>query len=113
MDKTFDPRHLDIQAFAQMGGQVQGQAPLAQWPRLQAEQMAGVALQDHAVHWRLQGHATPVTGGQARIGLTLWAKVDLLLQCQRCLGPVVESVEAEREFVFVADEATAEVMDDE
>lgn len=113
MDKTFDPHHLDIKAFAQAGAELQGESPLTQWPRLLDEQVAGVRAQDHAVHWRLQGHATPVTGGPARIGLTLWAEVDLPLQCQRCLGPVVETIETEREFVFVADEATAEALDDE
>ncbi len=113
MDKTFDPRHLDIRAFAQAGGELQGHSPLAQWPRLLGEQMAGAQARDHAVRWRLQGHATPVAGGPSRIGLTLWAEVDLPLQCQRCLGPVVETIGAEREFVFVADEATAEALDDE
>lgn len=113
MDKTFNPCHLDIQAFAQAGAELQGQAPLARWPRLLDEQMAGAKSQDHAVRWRLLGHATPVTGGAARIGLTLWAEVDLPLQCQRCLTPVVETVETSREFVFVADEATAQALDDE
>lgn len=113
MDKTFDPRHLDLKAFAQAAAELQGQSPLTQWPRLLDEQMAGARAQDHAVHWRLQGHATPVMGGAARIGLTLWAEVDLPLKCQRCLTPVVEVVAAERGFVFVADEATAEAMDDE
>jgi uncharacterized protein len=111
MDKTFDPRQLDVRAFAQAGAALQGHAPLADWPRLLDEQMPDA--QAHAVRWRLQGHATPVTGGSARIGLTLWAEVDLPLQCQRCLMPVVQAVVAEREFVFVADEATAEALDDE
>jgi uncharacterized protein len=39
--------------------------------------------------------------------------VDLALQCQRCLTAVVEQVVAERDFLFVADEATAEAMDEE
>lgn len=113
MDKTFDPRHLDIKAFAQAGAELQGQSSLAQWPRLLDEQMAGAQGQEHAVHWWLQGHMVPVIGGAARIGLTLQAEVDLPLQCQRCLGPVVERVETEREFVFVTDEATAEALDED
>ncbi len=113
MDKTFDPQSLDIKAFAQAGAELQGQSPLTQWPRLLDEQVAGAQAQNHAVRWRLQGRMTPVTGGPARIGMSLWAEVDLPLQCQRCLAPVVQTVEAEREFVFVADEATAEALDEE
>jgi uncharacterized protein len=113
MDKTFDPRRLDIKAFAQAGAELQGQSPLAQWPRLLDEQMAGAQPEAHSVRWQLRGQMTPVTGGPARIGMTLSAEVDLPMQCQRCLTLVVETVHAEREFVFVADEATAEAMDDE
>ena len=113
MDKTFDPRHLNIQAFAQADAELQGQSPLAQWPRLLDEQMPGTPTQEHLVRWHLLGQMTPVTGGAARIGMTLTAEVGLAMQCQRCLTPVVEPVKAERAFVFVADEATAEAMDDE
>ncbi|MFM7025580.1 MAG: YceD family protein [Limnohabitans sp.] len=112
MDKTFDLRRLDIQAFAQAGTKLQGETPLAQWPRLLDEQHSA-GQTDHCVHWRLQGRMVPVAGGPARIGMTLWAQADLRMQCQRCLTPVVERVLAEREFVFVADEATAQAMDDE
>jgi len=113
MDKTSDPRHLDIRAFALAGGELQGQSPLSQWPRLLAEQMAGSQAQEPAVRWHLRGRAVPVVGGPARLGMALQAELDLPLQCQRCLGPVVEIVQAEREFLFVADEATAEALDEE
>lgn len=113
MDKTFDPRRLDVKAFAQAGADLQGQSPLTQWPRLLGEQMPGAQPASHEVRWHLRGQMTPVTGGDARIGMTLSAEVDLPMQCQRCLTLVVETVQAEREFVFVADEATAEAMDDE
>jgi uncharacterized protein len=113
MDKTFDPRRLDIKAFAQANAELQGQSSLAQWPRLLDEQVAGAPAQEYLVRWRLLGQMTPVTGGPARIGVTLWAEADLPMQCQRCLTPVVETVQADRAFVFVADEATAEAMDEE
>jgi uncharacterized protein len=45
--------------------------------------------------------------------LDLRASVQLPMQCQRCLTPVLETVEAERSFRFVADEATAATLDDE
>lgn len=113
MDKTFDPQRLDIKAFAQAGAELLGQSPLAQWPRLLVEQLSDGRAQDPQVRWHLQGRMTPVTGGTARVGMTLSAEVDLPMQCQRCLTAVVQPVKAEREFVFVADEATAEAMDDE
>jgi len=113
MEKTFNPRHLDIKAFAQAGAELQGQSPLAEWPRLLGEQFADARAEAGAVHWHLQGRMVPVTGGAAQVGLTLQAQVDLALQCQRCLTAVVEQVVAERDFLFVADEATAEAMDEE
>ena len=113
MDTTFDPRRLDIKAFAQAGAELQGQSPLSQWPRLLDEQMAGTPSHEHLVRWRLQGQMTPVTGGPARIGMMLMAEAGLPMQCQRCLTSVVETVKAERAFVFVADEAMAEAMDEE
>ena len=113
MEKTFDPRHLDLQAFAQAAGELQGQAPLAEWPRLQQEQSAGPGAESGAVRWRLLGRMLPVTGGAAQVGLALQAEVDLARHCQRCLTPVLERIVAERDFLFVADEATAEAMDED
>ena len=113
MEKTFDPRHLDVKAFAQAGAELQGQSSLVQWPRLLDEQMAGSQGQQHQVRWRLRGLITPVTGGVPRIGMSIAAAVDLPMLCQRCLTEVVEPVQAERTFVFVADEATAEALDEE
>ncbi len=113
MDKIFNPRHLDIQAFAQAGAELQGQTPLAEWPRLLAEHLQSDAVEAGAVHWRLQGRMVPITGGSPQVGLTLQADVNLVLQCQRCLTPVVEKVVAERDFIFVADETTAEAMDED
>ena len=114
MDKTFKPRHLDIKAFAQAGAELEGQAPLSEWPRLLAEQFVGQqAQQAGVVRWRLQGRMVPVVGGSPQVGLALLAEVDLALQCQRCLTAVVEKIQAERDFLFVADEATAEAMDED
>lgn len=117
MDKTFDPLHLDLQAFAQAGAELHGEGPLANWPRLWAEQWAAEGAAEGAlsgpVHWQLQGRMTPVMGGAAQVGMALQAEVDMALQCQRCLTPVVQKVRAEREFLFVADEATAEALDED
>lgn len=113
MDKSFNPRHLDLKAFAQAGGELRGQSLLADCPRLLQEQWGDGADQNAQVRWQLQGRMVPVTGGEAQVGLALAAEVDLVLQCQRCLTPVTQSVLAERDFLFVADEATAEAMDED
>ncbi len=113
MDKPLNPRHLDIQAFAQAGAELQGQATLTEWPRLQGEQWTDGTIGSGPVRWRLLGRMLPVTGGPDQVGLTLQAQVQLVRQCQRCLSPVLESIVAERDFLFVADEATAEAMDED
>lgn len=111
MDKTFDPRHLDIKAFAQAGAELQGETPLADWPRLLDEQFA--ENPEGVVRWQLQGRMVPVTGGAPQVAVSLQAEVILALQCQRCLTAVLEPVVAERDFLFVADEATAEALDED
>jgi len=112
MEKTFDPRHLDLKAFAQAGGELAGEGLLTDFERLQQEQWGG-DQPETVVHWQLQGRLIPVTGGPSQVGLALQARVRLALQCQRCLSPVVEELLAKRDFLFVADESTAEALDEE
>ena len=113
MDKSFDPRRLDIRAFAQAAARLQGQASLADWPRLREESLPSLPLPPEGVRWQLQGQTQPVTGGAPQLGLQLQAQAVLQLQCQHCLAPVPETVQAERSFIFVADEATAEALDED
>jgi uncharacterized protein len=112
MEKKLDPLHLDVVAFARDGAVLENQSDLQAMPRLLDEQIAG-SLQPGPVIWRLQGRLEPQSGGADQIWLDLQASVALLMQCQRCLTPVLETVEAERSFRFVADEATAAALDDE
>ena len=112
MEKKFAPSHLDVKAFAQAEGELQGDLPLDQWPRLSLEQVAGGETAS-AVRWRLQGRTEPVSAGPDEVWLDLDAAVDLPMQCQRCLQPVLGPVLAQRSFRFVADEATAAALDDE
>ena len=111
MDKTFDPRHLDIKAFAQAGAALQGETPLADCPRLLQEQFAENA--GATVRWLLAGRMVTVTGGTPQVAMHLRAEVDLPQQCQRCLSAVVQKVQAERDFLFVIDEATAQALDED
>jgi uncharacterized protein len=112
MDKKIDPQHLDVLAFARDAVNLQGEGALADWPRLAFEQH-GETLAAAAVVWQLEGRTVAQSSGTDLICLDLRASVQLPMQCQRCLSPVLQSVEAERSFRFVADEATAAALDDE
>lgn len=112
MEKKFDSQHLDVAAFARDEAVLQGQETLQVMPRLCDEQAAG-SLQPGPVIWHLAGRWVPQAGGADQVWLDLKALVALPMQCQRCLTPVLETVQAERSFRFVADEATAAALDDE
>jgi uncharacterized protein len=112
MEKKFDSQHLDVVAFARDGAVLEGQDTLQAMPRLLDEQVAG-SLQPGPVIWRLEGRLVPQSGGADQIWLDVQASVALPMQCQRCLTPVLETVEAGRSFRFVADEVTAAALDDE
>ena len=112
MEKKLDPQHLDVVAFARDGLRLQGEGALADWPRL-AEEQYGDTLAAGLVQWQLQGRAVAQSGAPDQLWLDLKASLMLPMQCQRCLNPVLESVQAERSFLFVADEAAAQALDDE
>lgn len=112
MDKKIDPQHLDLQSFARDGLAMSGEGVLADWPRLAVEQH-GQALASGAVLWQLEGRSLEQAGAADQVWLDLQASVQLPMQCQRCLTPVLQDVSAERSFRFVADEATAAALDDE
>ena len=97
------------------GLRLQGQQSLTHFERLSdlAWSAEGQNMTTPEVSWSLTGEMTPVVGGEPEIWLHLSAEVSLPMQCQRCLTPVLETVEAERSFRFVADEATAAALDDE
>ena len=112
MEKKLDPQHLDVVAFARDGLRLQGEGALADWPRL-AEEQYGDTVAPRQVQWLLQGRAVAQSGAPDQLWLDLKASLMLPMQCQRCLSPVLEAVQAERSFLFVADEAAAQALDDE
>lgn len=59
------------------------------------------------------GELRTTHGMDGQVWLRLKASASLPLICQRCLHPVDVPLEVEREFRFVADEATAEALDSE
>ena len=111
MEKKLEPQHLDVVTFARDAFSLNGQGVLADWPRL-AQELFGSDMPAGPVVWQLQGRLVPQPGGADQIWLDLKALVNLPMQCQRCLTSVLETVQAERRFQFVADEATAMALDD-
>jgi uncharacterized protein len=112
MEKKLAPQHLDLLCFARDAVLLEGQGVLTDWPRLANEQWADT-LSAGPVVWRLQGRSESQSGQADQIWLDVQASVSLPMQCQRCLTPVSERVQAQRSFRFVADEATAAALDDE
>lgn len=111
MKTEFVARRLDVTAFARAGGEVAGREPLAHFERLAAE-VAGV-VEGREVVWSVRGEWREQAGDTGQAWLHLVAEASLPMTCQRCLGPADIALEVDRDFRFVADEATAEAEDDE
>jgi uncharacterized protein len=112
--RDFDPLRLDVAAFAEAGGRLEGDWPLTSLERL-AESAAAEAPPGDAdrVCWSARGEARAVRGGPAQIWLHLGASTQLALQCQRCLQPVAVALAVERSFQFVPGEDAAATLDAE
>lgn len=111
MSKDYSPDHLDVKALAQAGATLTGSDPLSRYTRLAHEAQGPIdGLQ---VHWSVQGELRTESGGAGHIWLHLEVDAELPLVCQRCLLVDPMPLQVERSFRFVADEATAESLDDE
>lgn len=110
--RGFDPRHLDVAAFAEEGARLEGEWPIEALPRL-AESAAAEVPPGPAdsVRWFARGESRPVRGGPAQVWLHVGATGRIALQCQRCLLPVPVDLAAERSFQFVAGEDAAAELD--
>lgn len=112
MKREFDPRRLDVEAFAREGETLQGDWPLAALERLAASAHPDAqAGEDRRVRWQCQGELRSVRGAPPQVWLHLQAATALSLECQRCLGPVPCSLDARRDFLFVHGEDTAAELD--
>ena len=114
-EKSFDPRRLDVPAFATAGALLEGQAGQQVLARLQDSVQAPGPGEDPAppVRWSVKGLARPVTGGQPELWLHLQAETAVHLQCQRCLQTLSETLVVDRQFRFVTDAEEAERLDEE
>lgn len=111
-EPVFDPRRLDAQAFARSGGELAGRWAQSAMPRL-AEGLLQLADEPAAVEWTARGEQRPVRGGAPQIRLHLSARTVVSLECQRCLMPMQQPLEVDREFLFARDEAEAARLDEE
>lgn len=109
MTKEHSPDRLDVKAFAQAGAHLSGHDTLLKYQRL-AEEAKGLHP-DLRVDWMADGELRTTQGVGGQVWLRLKANATLPMICQRCLQPVDVPLEVDREFRFVADEATAEALD--
>ncbi|MBW8756821.1 MAG: DUF177 domain-containing protein [Burkholderiales bacterium] len=130
---ALDPLRLNVAHFAADAQDAAGDWAVAELPRLadsecppdagaplkgavgaDAPKLPGRAARDTArrVRWHAVGSLRKL-GGEDQVWLHLQADADVVLQCQRCLLPLAESVHVDRHFRFVADEDAAAALDDE
>jgi len=111
MTKEFSAQRLDVKAFAQAGAKLAGHDSLLKYERLALE--AKGLHPDLLVDWQAEGELRTALGGMSQVWLHLKVRAIFPMECQRCLTPVDIPLEVDRAFRFVADEATAEALDDE
>lgn len=110
--KTADPTRLDVFALAADAGAIEGQWPVTEMPRL-AESLAPGTAAEPPIHWRVQGSQRRRAGVDPQTWLTLQARAELALVCQRCLQPVRLPVEVDNRIRFVRGESEAAELDAE
>lgn len=111
MTKEHSPDRLDVKAFAQAGAHLSGHDSLLKYERLASE--AKGLHPDLLVDWQAHGEVRATHGIGGQIWLHLTVRALFPMTCQRCLTTVDVPLEVDREFRFVADEATAEALDDD
>ena len=111
MTKEFSPQRLDVKAFAQTGARLAGHDSLLKYERL-AQEAKGLHP-DLLVDWEAVGEVRTAMGGVSQVWIRIHVRASFPMECQRCLTPVDVPLEVAREFRFVADEATAEALDDD
>lgn len=111
MKKETTPPQLDLKAFAQSSGHIEGHDLLSNYQRLLEETQGQGA--DRLLNWAARGELRSNEAGVDQIWLHLSAAVSLPLTCQRCLAPADIDVTVNRSFRFVDSEELAEEQDEE
>jgi uncharacterized protein len=112
--REFDPRRLDVAAFAAAAGEFAGEFAAAALPRLSSATLApGADSPRPGVRWRVDGERLPLAGAGVQPSLLVTASTDVSLECQRCLQPMQMPLRAERRIFFVDGEDAAAALDAE
>jgi uncharacterized protein len=111
MTRQFDPRRLDVKAFAEQGAQFSGEDVLRDHPRLLVETHGRGP--EAPVTWSARGELRNPRHLNPQVWLHLHAGALMSLTCQRCLAPVDVPVSVDRSFRFAADESAAAAEDDQ
>lgn len=106
--RALDPRRLDVAAAAAAGADVSGRWPVSDLPRL-ADGSAGEV--DEPVSWSAGFEQRRELGAAPQPWLRLQAQARVARQCQRCLQPVLLSLDVDRAFRFVPTEDEAAALD--
>ncbi len=113
MKKNWDPLRLDVRAFARESATLTGTTPLADMPRLAAEQEGAPDGLSPEVSWTLTGLTKDLRGGAHQTWLHVQAQAGLAMVCQRCLGGMIQTLTVDRPFRFVSSEQAADAEDDQ
>ena len=110
--RGFDPRRFDVAAFATAGGELSGDWPLSDLPRVASASVPGAA-DAAAVSWQVRGERAKLAGGGAQPALRIVVDAEVSLECQRCLQPMAVPLHVERRLFFVEGEDVAAALDAE
>lgn len=119
---AFDLRETDLFAFCRKAGQVTGEVPVRDLPRILAETAADApaSAADETFAYTLNGFvreeaAEPGAPVSQRLFVDVTVDGQVWLDCQRCLGVYPESIATKMRFEVVASEEAADdvSMDDD
>lgn len=112
--REFHARRLDVMAFAEAGGQLEGHAGLADLPRW--SELRHPDADDASppeVTWSARAELRSRRAARPEVWLHLQAEGTLPMTCQRCLAAVHVHMAVERWFRFVETEQEAARLDEE
>lgn len=110
--RPLDPTRLDVEAFAKDGGSLHGEWPVGSFERLSgATHPEARPTASDLAQWSAQGASRPRRESVPEVWLHVQARARVSLVCQRCLGPVETPLDAQRSFLFVANEDIAAELD--
>lgn len=112
--QRFEPRRLDVEAFAAHGAALEGE-----WPARNLQRLLDFAHPEAApesfspVAWQASGELRKPRGSDAQTWLNLDVQAHLPLVCQRCLGPIATAIEVKTAIRFVRGDDAAAQLDAE